>query len=112
MSETKLEMLKGEGAVRKTTHARMRVECEECGEPAHYKHSFLFEGMRSNPASSAYRKDDCSWCSDADVFTCKGCRPSVPNGCVNSPSRYEIGERFAHMFLEWVLLDETIEEAE
>jgi len=101
--------LDGEGDIRTTTHVHRRIECEECGEPAHYKYSFLFEGMRSNPASSAYGCDDCSWCSDVDVFTCKGCHPTVPNGCVNTPSRYTMGERFAHMFLEWDLVDEVIE---
>lgn len=48
-----------------------RAECEICGEPADYRLTFLLEGSRSNPASSAYGRDDCSRCSDQDVFVCK-----------------------------------------
>ena len=111
MNDTETIRLKGEGDIRTRIDRRVRITCEECGELAVYKHSFLLEGMRSNPASSAFRKDDCSWCSDVDVFTCKECRPTLPNGCDPRSSRFEIGERFAHMFLEWVNVSENIETA-
>ena len=111
MNETETIRLKGEGDTRTRVERRVRKECAECGEPAVYRHSFLYEGMRSNPASSAFRKDDCSWCSDADVFTCKECKPTLPGGCDLRSSRFEIGERFAHMFLEWVIVSEEIEES-
>ena len=111
MNDTETIRLKGEGDIRTRIDRRARITCEECGELAVYKHSFLLEGMRSNPASSAFRKDDCSWCSDVDVFTCKECRPTLPDGCDPRSSRFEIGERFAHMFLEWVNVSENIETA-
>ena len=110
MNEFDAILLKGEGDIRTTVATRMRKTCEECGELAHYKHSFLYEGMRSNRASSAYGRDDCSWCSDVDVFTCKKCRPTTPDGCDPRSSRLEIGERSTHMFLEWVTVSEEIEE--
>jgi len=46
-------------------------ECEECGEPAVYKTTFLLPNCRANPASSAYRRDDCTYCSDREMFVCE-----------------------------------------
>lgn len=92
--------LPGEGEVKLVKRTRVRLACDECGEPAVYRHTYLFDGVRRNPASSAFGKDDCSWCSDAQVLTCKDCVPATPTGCVEN-SRYEAGERFAHMFLCW-----------
>lgn len=97
-----LDVLPGEGDVRTTTERRIRRYCDECGETAHFKHSFLYKGYRSNPASSAYGRDDCSWCSDVDVFTCRECRPVIPDGCDSGASRFPANEGFAHMFLEWI----------
>jgi len=62
--------LKGEGEVQYIKRTRVRRECNECGEPADYRHTFLLDGARRNPASSAYGKDDCSWCSDAETWSC------------------------------------------
>lgn len=46
--------------------------CQVCGMPASFRITYLFAGnYRGNPASSAYGKDDCSWCSDAESFACK-----------------------------------------
>lgn len=45
-------------------------ECEECGNPARFKLTFLYQNARSNPASRGYRKDDVSWCQDAERFAC------------------------------------------
>ena len=45
--------------------------CDECGEPAEYKHTFLFHGSRSNPNSSAYGRDDCSYCEDDCDWACE-----------------------------------------
>ncbi len=47
-----------------------RLECEFCEEPATYELTFLLPNARGNPASKAYRHDDCSWCSDRNVFVC------------------------------------------
>lgn len=46
-------------------------ECDECGNPASHRITFLLENARRNPASSAYGRDDCSRCSDLDAYACK-----------------------------------------
>jgi hypothetical protein len=68
--------LKGEGEVRFVKRTRVRHECHICGEPADYRHSFLLPNARRNSASSAYGRDDCSWCSDAEAFVCEEHRHS------------------------------------
>ena len=56
---------------------RVRRECEACGEPATKCLTFLLKGDRRNPASSAYGRDDCSRCSDAERFACGDCEQKV-----------------------------------
>ena len=49
-------------------------DCELCDRPASWRVTFLddgYAGCRRNPSSSAYGKDDCSWCSDYEVYACK-----------------------------------------
>ena len=47
-------------------------ECDICGLPAAFCITFLLTGnCRANPASNAYGRDDCSWCSDAEAFACR-----------------------------------------
>lgn len=95
-----LDVLPGEGDEKTVRSIRCRHDCCECGEPAHFKHSYLLDGTRNNPASSAYGMDDCSWCSDKDEFTCKTCRKSTIDG-YKWCSTFPASERFAHMFLYW-----------
>jgi len=96
------ELLKGEGETVVVTKTRMRHECHICGEPAHFKHSFLLEGARRNPASSAYGKDDCSWCSDDELFVCKKHeKERTPPDGYSWCSTFTASDRFAHMFLYW-----------
>ena len=97
---TEIQKLKGEGDTERIKRVRVRKCCEVCGEPAHFKHTFLLAGYRHNQASSAYGKDDCSWCEDSAAFTCETCRPETPGGYVEA-SRFECCDRFAHLFLEW-----------
>lgn len=52
------------------TYQEQEQCCEECGEIATHCLTFLYEGGRSNPASSAYGKDDCTWCADETIFAC------------------------------------------
>ena len=33
-----------------TKYICVEQKCEECGEPAKYKHTYLLEGSRRNPA--------------------------------------------------------------
>jgi len=55
-----------------TEHKKIKWhECQVCGMPAYYRITYLASNCRANPASSAYGKDDCSWCSDADGYACK-----------------------------------------
>lgn len=102
----KTTKLPGEGDAKIIIRTRERRECEYCDELAVYKHALLLENYRSNPASSAYGRDDCSYSSDDDVFTCGKCKPGIPHGFVEG-SRFECGERFSHMFLHWT--EEVIE---
>ena len=61
-------------------------ECEECERPAKYRLTFLLSGARRNPASSAYGRDDCSHCSDLDMYACgqhsRTNRDNPPSGYV------------------------------
>ena len=108
MSDTKqLEPLKGEGE--RKTMIRVRRECEECGELATVKYSYLLPRARGNPASSAYRRDDCSWCSDLDVFLCFACdeRQWHPHRDGYEPcSRFYDARKYPHIFLEWRTVQE------
>jgi len=97
------EPLKGEGEVKIVRRVRTRVECEQCGEPADFRYTYLLPNARSNPASKAYGKDDCSWCSDAETFGCQACygdREPLMEG-YRWCSTFTAGPRFAHMFLVW-----------
>ena len=78
--------------------------CEVCGESARHKLTFLLKNARYNPQSNAYGKDDCSWCSDDEMFVCdehekdryKYAREKDMGWCSSFPR-----ERFEHMFLYW-----------
>lgn len=103
-----IEKLPGEGETQIICRTRVRKECENCGEPATYRNTYLNDGAtgaRRNPASSAYGRDNCSWCSDHDQFLCGDCHQNrhnigVPDG-FRWCSTFECVPRFAHMFLEW-----------
>ena len=101
MNET-LETLPGEGDTEAVVKTRMRHKCDVCGGPAHYKHTFLLDGARRNPASSAYGRDDCSWCEDEKRFVCAEHKNErqAPNG-YSWCSTFSATKRFAHMFLYW-----------
>lgn len=102
-----LEILPGENETETITRKRVRHTCELCGGIAHYKHTWLLKGTRTNPASKAYGKDDCSWCEDAHSFSCRACKDKMrpPEGYV-SCSTFSAGERFAHMFLYWKTIED------
>jgi len=74
-------------------------ECEGCGRPAKYRLTFLLEHFRSNPASKAYQRDDCSWSSDLDVYSCESCKRTLSQ----APHGYDTGcgimplKKFKHM---------------
>ncbi len=105
--EKEEEMLEGEGETKTVIKTRVRQECENCREPATHKHTYLNDGLtgaRNNPASSAYGRDDCTWCSDYDIYTCDDCKqkdceaglPSYYHSC----AIFKV-ERMPHLFLYW-----------
>ena len=97
-----LDILPGEGEVRTVTKHCLRRECDVCGESAHYKHTFLLEGARRNPASRAYGKDDCTWCEDESRFVCKNhLEDRKPPPGTTWCSTFPASELFKHMFLYW-----------
>ena len=100
-----LDVLPGEGEEKTVRSIRCRHECDECGEVAHFKKTYLLDNARRNPASSAYGRDDCSWCSDKDVYLCKECKAPRIDG-YGECSTFPAVERFAHMFLYWHELKE------
>lgn len=97
-----LDELPGEGEEQTLRRVRYRRECCECGEPAHFKQTYLLDGARRNPASSAYNRDDCSWCEDEAVFLCKDHRDEAPRlEGYGKCSIFSATTQFAHMFLYW-----------
>lgn len=103
MSDTET-LLPGEGDTKTETYKRVRRECDECGEPATHRITFLLENARRNPASSAYGGDDITWCSDAEAWSCDAHKDAVrrasPRG-MEWCSSFPISARLAHMFLHW-----------
>ena len=95
--------LPGEGETKTVVRTRVRIECGNCGEPAVHRHTYLIPKARSNPQSTAYRHDDCSWCSDHEEFTCAACkRPEMDAYDWCSTFSIKPGKlQFAHMFLRW-----------
>ena len=74
-------------------------ECAECGIPARYRVAYLLENARSNPASSGYKNDDITWCSDDQTYACKHHSKLLER---NAPSGYSWAatfplKRFKHM---------------
>ena len=77
-----IALLNGEGDVKTVTSTRRRRECEVCGEPATKRIEYLMENYRRNPTSSAYGRDDCTYCSDATQYSCdEHCREVERPAC-------------------------------
>lgn len=87
--------------VKTTIQHQERHRCESCGSIAEFLRTYLYENYRTNPASSAFGRDDCSRCSDVKVFVCRDCRPATPPGCDPGYSQFEASAKFAHMFVYW-----------
>ena len=104
-----LDNLPNEGDTIVSTETRLRRKCEICGEPSHYKQTFLLPNARSNPASNGYHKDDISWCSDTHMFLCKEHRNNGSLDGYEVCSLFPASERFAHMFLYWSKTEQKIE---
>lgn len=93
--------LPGEGDTR--VQVRRRVECDFCGEPATRRITYLRDNARSNPASSAYGHDDCTWCSDADAFACEDHKREIERDAPHGMSWCATfdGMRRPNMLLRW-----------
>lgn len=110
---TSTEKLPGQGEVQIIRRQRVRRVCGYCGEDASYKNTYLDDGdhgARYNPRSSAFGRDDCTWCSDFDDFLCSECHErgeagNAPDG-YNWCSTFHVG-RFPQMFLVWQDTDIT-----
>lgn len=100
-----LDDLPGEGEIETITRKRVRICCDECGELAHYKQTYLLPNARSNRASSAYGRDDCTWCSDGHYYVCKTCKAPWEHDGMTQCSTFPALAKFAHMFLEWKTID-------
>lgn len=98
--------LKGEGEMKFTLQKRVRRECDNCGEPATKRFSFCYINGRRNPASSMYGRDDCTWCSDAEAYSCNECEKEVKRVCcpdgMDWGGTVTAGSNLDHMFLHWV----------
>ena len=88
---------------RLTVQKEVEAYCEECGETATWQLTFLLDNARRNPASAAYGRDDCAWCSDIIIFSCAECEsklrqnpPENHGWCAMFPK-----EKFPHLFLSW-----------
>jgi len=98
-------LLTGEGERKFVMKVRQRRECAECGEPATKKLMFCYINGRRDPRSSMYGRDDCSFCSDYDAFSCSEHgrlveREHCPDG-MNWGGTFSSGGRYDHMLLKW-----------
>jgi len=95
------------GEVRIKVERYQRRECDDCREPAEYRFTFLLERFRSNPASSAYGRDDCSYCSDLAVFKCEECMdgqkwlPDPDGYTASSRAKFADMKGRQRIFMEW-----------
>lgn len=99
-----LDILPGEGDEQTVRSLRARRECDVCSNPAHFKVTYLLKNCRTNPASKAYGRDDCSWCADGEAFACREHVDEVERDCPPGMSLCSIipaTGTFAHMFLSW-----------
>jgi len=103
-----------EGRIRTIKEICKRRLCEKCGEPATHKLTFLLPNARANPASSAYRHDDCSWCSDKAMFVCDSHereRWTIAEELgMEWCAAFPFNKRHEHMFLYWEVIVPLIEE--
>lgn len=107
-------LLSGEGDVKIIVKTRRRHECNNCGEPSTKRFSFCYINGRKNPASSMYGRDDCSYCSDADVYSCDACerdvrRETCPDG-MQWAATQTLTDSNALRFMQWVERDATSHE--
>ena len=83
----------------------VRRECDVCGEPATHRITYLVAvNCRSNPASAAFGRDNCSWCSDAESYACKEHVKQIERDAPHGMSwctTFDAVGRYDHMLLRW-----------
>jgi len=89
------------GDLRVTTEEYARRECFICGEDATKRITYLMPNARRNPQSSGYGKDDISWCSDEEEFTCDEHEKQSTGGSYEHCATFTYSAQFAHMFFYW-----------
>lgn len=98
-------MSAAEGEVRVDVSVRARRGCDNCGEPATKCIWFCYVNGRSNPASSMYGRDDCTYCRDAEAFACDQCERQVERGTCPDGMKWgatvTVGPGREHYFLHW-----------
>lgn len=106
--------IRGEGEIKLVVKKRVRRDCDNCGEPATKEINYCYVNGRSNPASSMYRRDDCSYCSDANAYSCDECERDVERVCcpegMKWASTFTCNDRHTHRLLYWSERDATAEE--
>lgn len=104
--------LSGEGDIKYVIKTRVRRDCCNCGEPATKRITYLLDNCRRNPASSAYGRDDCTYCSDGEQYACNDCEREVERDTPVGMSwcgTFTADGRFSHMVLYWVEREVTPE---
>lgn len=97
-----IALLPGEGDEKVERYIRTRHECEQCGDPATKRHTYLLPNARSNPRSQGYRGDDISRCEDREpVYGCDQHhrRPEVDG--YEWCGTYTLSQGNHHLFLYW-----------
>lgn len=102
----------GEGDIRIQVQKRVRIGCDNCGEPATKRISYCYVNGRSNPASSMYRRDDCTYCSDAQAWACNECKREVERVCAPDGMQWAstttLFDQNASTFLRWEDRDSAV----
>lgn len=101
------ERLPGEGKIKTVTYKLVRGECFECGEPATKLLRFQLHNPRSNPASTAFGRNDISYCADEERYACDQCEKDIqwhpPIGMEWSSTSSD-----ARFLLEWVIVNREV----
>ena len=117
MSDPVGATLDGEGDIQVIHRARERIPCDYCDNTPDQLNTYLLPNARHNPKSSAYGRDDCSWSSDHNVFSCEQCRKENFGGTRPNIEGYEpcatipLTKQFSHLFLRWREKDITSKKA-
>jgi hypothetical protein len=88
-----------EGTRRTVEEVWTRRRCDECGDPATRRATYLRNQARTNPGSRGYGRTDLNYCSDRDIHLCEVCQPPF----LTHYYRHQIflGTDYPHMLFHW-----------